>query len=197
MKSVEPPRRGYRQDARARSAEATHRAILEAARALSASVPLAAITLQDIAAHAGVTVQTVLRRFGSRDGVIEAAIERFAAEVRAQRAVLPGDIGAAVNTVVDHYEDYGDAMMLLLGQETVDANALRITTVGRELHDSWVADAFAPTSKRQHRLLVVATDLYTWKLLRRDRGLDPGQTAEHMYELCRAIIGRAGNDADG
>jgi hypothetical protein len=37
-------------------------------------------------------------------------------------------------------------------------------------------------------LLVVATDLYTWKLLRRDAGLDPRTTQERMLRLARAVL---------
>ena len=37
-------------------------------------------------------------------------------------------------------------------------------------------------------LLVVATDVYTWKQLRRDRGLDRGTTTQRIHELVAALI---------
>lgn len=180
--------RVYRQGARAEAAERTRGAILMAVFDLSATVPIASITLQDVAASAGVTVQTVLRRFGSRDGLIEQTLGHFAQSVRDQRLVAPGDPRAAVDVVIEHYEEYGDRMLLLLGQESTDPLALRITEQGRRLHDEWVAAAFTPRSEQEHRLLVVATDLYTWKLLRRDRGLNATRTAEHMHALCCAVV---------
>ncbi len=88
-------------------------------------------------------------------------------------------------------------MLLLLGQESSDPMARRITDDGRRLHELWVKDAFCPRSKREHRLLIVATDLYTWKLLRRDRGLGATETAEHMHDLCCAITARAPGGDDG
>lgn len=179
--------RVYRQGARAEAAERTHAAILAAVFEESATNPIAAITLNRVADRAGVTVQTVLRRFGSRDELIEQTIEHYANAVRKQRLVVPGDPRAAVDVIVTHYEEYGDRTLLLLGQETTDPLALRITEQGRATHDAWVAAAFTPRDEREHRLLVVATDLYTWKLLRRDRGLSAPATADHMHSLCRAI----------
>jgi len=43
------------------------------------------ITLADVADRAGVTVQTVLRRFGDKDSLFATAVARFFEEVRAQR----------------------------------------------------------------------------------------------------------------
>ena len=37
-------------------------------------------------------------------------------------------------------------------------------------------------------LLVVATDVYTWKLLRRDRRLSVARTRERMEALVRAVL---------
>ena len=39
-------------------------------------------------------------------------------------------------------------------------------------------------------LLVVATDVYTWKLLRIDRGLSARATGAAMTELCEAVVAR-------
>ena len=39
-------------------------------------------------------------------------------------------------------------------------------------------------------LLVVATDVYTWKLLRLDRGLGARATRAAMVELCEAVAAR-------
>ena len=65
MKS--PPTRAYRMTARAEAAEETGRRIKEAAYALFSTRLFASVTLQEIADQAGVTLQTVLRRFGSKE----------------------------------------------------------------------------------------------------------------------------------
>jgi hypothetical protein len=66
---------------------------------------------------------------------------------------------------------------------------------GRKKHRAWVRRTFAAAlselegAARQRRLdlLVCATDVYTWKLLRRDRGLSQAQTAKAMRELVEAL----------
>lgn len=197
MKSGEPTR-PYRQTSRADAAERTRLSILAAVFDLSSEIPLAAITLGNVAERAGVTVQTVLRRFGSRQDLFEQALDHYATAVREQRLVTSDDDPReAVRIVVEHYESFGDRMLLLLGQEATDPMARRITDDGRRFHEQWVEDAFCPRSAREHRLLIVATDLYTWKLLRRDRRLSATETAEHMHDLCCAITARAPGGDDG
>lgn len=182
------PRREYRQSARADNAERTRVAILTAVKRLAGEKHLAAITLSDVAECSGVTVQTVLRRFGSREDLFAAAVQDFRAEVARQRPVYPGEVNRAVSVVIDQYEESGDVMLSLLGQEHSGAEATEVTALGRQLHDQWVRESFGPVDDRQHRLLVIATDLYSWKLLRRDRQLSVQQTKEHLETLCHMII---------
>jgi hypothetical protein len=37
-------------------------------------------------------------------------------------------------------------------------------------------------------LLVVATDVYTWKILRRDQGLSAGETHSAMTQLANSVL---------
>lgn len=113
----------------------------------------------------------------------------------AQRAVVEerrtpvGDVGAAVRVIVDHYERRGDQALLMLAQEGYQPQMARITGQGKALHRAWVQEVFAPQisetddDEELTNLLVVATDVYTWKLLRRDRGLGHGRTERHMRRL--------------
>jgi AcrR family transcriptional regulator len=188
MNNEAMPRREYRQSARADNAERTRIAILTAVKRLAGEKHLTAITLNDVAECSGVTVQTVLRRFGSREGLFAAAVQDFRAEVVRQRPVYVGDVNRAVSAVMDQYEEFGDVMLLLLGQEHSDPQAAKVTSLGRQLHDQWVRESFDPVDDRQHRLLVIATDLYSWKLLRRDRQLSAQQTNEHLETLCHMIM---------
>jgi len=54
--------------------------------------------------------------------------------------------------------------------------------------DDVVAEALAD-------LLVVGTDLYTWVLLRRDRGLTRAQTEQRMIMLVEAVLAGPGGAA--
>jgi AcrR family transcriptional regulator len=152
------------------------------------------ITLDDIAQAAGTTVQTVLRHFGSRDGLFDAVIASTAAQVEREREVPPGDLDSALRVLVDHYELRGDFMVRMVGQEASDARIRSFTEPGKALHRRWVVQVFgdwldaAPDLDALTDLLVVATDLHTWKLLRRDRGLDRATTEARMRALVGALL---------
>ena len=183
-------RRSYTMGARARAVEETRRRILDATAALSGHRRIATISLEDVADGAGVSVQTVLRQFGSRAGLLEATRTHVQDAVTAERQVPAGDVDAAVAVVVDHYEARGPAVLLLLAQEAEDALVRSITDDGRRIHRQWVEAVFAPfrPTTGLADLLTVATDVYTWKLLRLDRGLSRAQTEGRMRTLVRALL---------
>jgi AcrR family transcriptional regulator len=187
--------RTYTMTARAEATERTRVRILEAAIQLATTRLLADVSLEDIAAEAGVSVQTILRRFGSRAGIIEAATLHASQQVGEERQAPVGDVAAAVDVVVDHYELRGDGVVLLLAQEAGDPQVARITKSGRALHREWVETVFAPYLPDSHAarselvdLLGVATDVLTWQQLRRDRGLNRATTARRMTRLVTALI---------
>ncbi|GAB3046302.1 hypothetical protein GCM10027052_31250 [Parafrigoribacterium mesophilum] len=180
--------------ARAASAANTRSRALRALVDLSTEKLTIDIMLSDVATRAGVSVQTILRHFGSRDGLFDAAVEFAAAEIIEERSAPTGDVPAAVAAIVDHYEVRGDWVIAMLGQELGDARIRRITDLGRQTHRAWVEAVFAPQLNRgdgrraDPDLLVVATDVYTWKLLRRDRGLDRKSTERSMLQLVEAVL---------
>jgi AcrR family transcriptional regulator len=67
--------RAYDNSRRRQQAETTRTDVLRAARGLFAARGFAATTVADIAAEAGVAVQTVYARFGGKAGIIDALIE--------------------------------------------------------------------------------------------------------------------------
>jgi AcrR family transcriptional regulator len=191
MKVSAQPRE-YRMTARAEAAAATGERILDAATALFWEQPTDQIRLDEVAARAGVTVQTVIRRFGGRDGLLEAAASRGQARVREARgAVTPGDVQGAVANLVDHYEELGDRVMRMLAEEQRVPAVGQVVEQGRRLHRDWCRTAFAPFLTglsgvaRDRRLaqLVAVCDVYTWKLLRRDCGLSRAQTEQAITEM--------------
>jgi AcrR family transcriptional regulator len=68
--------RPYRMVARAEAAAATAERILDAAIEVFWETPGEQFSLDEVARRAGVTVQTVIRRFGGRGGLFAAAAER-------------------------------------------------------------------------------------------------------------------------
>jgi AcrR family transcriptional regulator len=186
--------RPYTMTTRARSVQETRDRIVDACVDLHGERPVAEIGLDDIAARAGVSVQTVLRHFGNRAGLVEASFERAQQTVTDERRTPVGDVTAAVRVIVDHYEHRGDRALLMLAQEGHEALMRRITDAGKALHRAWVEEVFAPflthadDGEALADLLVVATDVYTWKLLRRDRALSRQRTEERMRRLVDALL---------
>jgi AcrR family transcriptional regulator len=193
MKSTRP----YTMDNRARSVEETRRRILRATFELHTEQHTARIALDDVADRAGVSVQTVLRHFGSRDGLLRETAEHARSQVSEERQAPVGDVAVAVRVLLDHYELRGAATLMLLAQEAEDDVIRSVTDDGRRLHRSWVAEVFAPyldplsddDREELWDLLVVATDVYTWKLLRHDRGLSRDRTEQRLLHLLGALLG--------
>jgi len=139
-----------------------------------------------------VTVQTVLRRFGSKEELFAAAEER-SGQIHADReAAPPGDI----THLVAHYERWGDEQVYLLAQEARVATIRAITDAGRRYHRDWVTRAYGPalaklpaaTRRRKLAQLTAVTDLVTWRLLRRELGLGQDQTTAAIRELVDACL---------
>jgi AcrR family transcriptional regulator len=157
--------------------------------------------MRRVASKAGVSLSTVVRHFKTKDALLAALVgqEGGDAERNALRTEMePGDIAAAVRVVTTDYEEAGTQLLHMLGQEHRFPALSQLLDIGRRGHRAWVRWAFAPqladrTASRRSRLedlLVVATDVYTWKLLRLDRGLGPRATAAAMTELCEAVVAR-------
>lgn len=185
--------RAYDMTRRARLASETGDRIVETTEALLRDGPVGEVTLQTIAEGAGVSVQTVLRHFGSRDGCIQAAGERVVARVRTQRGgTPPGDVDAALAALMDHYEAEGRLVLNLLAQEQADPTAGGAVAEGRDYHRAWVERCLGPRLASPDRssvdALVVATDIYVWKLLRLDLGRSRSDAHATISRLVHAAL---------
>ncbi len=183
--------------ARADAVRQTGERILAASSARFRTALFDEVTLDQIAADAGVTVQTVIRRFGSKEGIISALGELWNAEIKGQRSQAPvGDLGGAVANLLDNYEANGDVLMHLLRQEHRVPTYAAFAAGGRTFHIEWCAEVFAPwlddrsgaDRKRLDAQLVAICDLYTWHLLRRQQGLTQRQTGAAVLELLEGIL---------
>jgi AcrR family transcriptional regulator len=194
MKSDE--RRAYRMTQRAEAANATAERILDAMTALFWERPTDQVVLKDVADRAGVTVQTVLRKFGGKEALLAAAAERAMSRTEAERAVSPGDVENAIEVLIEHYEQVGAKVLRLLAEEQSSPTLADYTRRGRVLHRSWCASVFAETLEplsgvaRERRLaqLVAVCDVYMWKLLRLDAGLSRRQTQIALHELLGPLL---------
>ncbi len=185
--------RTYTMRARADAAAATRQRVLDAALRLAEERLSLDIVLADVAERADVSVQTVLRHFGSKDGLFAAVEAHAVAQVTDERSTPVGDVAAAVRSIVAFYANWGDWSLRMLAQEHADERYRRQAENGRALHRRWVCEVFAPQLAARDDpalvdLLALATDVYAWKLLRRDMHLSPAATEERLLRLVRALL---------
>jgi AcrR family transcriptional regulator len=182
--------------ARAAAAEVTRERIVEAAVAAFTARWYDEVTIRGVAADAGVAVQTVSNHFATKDELFLAAVERIGAAIDSVRwAVTPGDLAGAISTLVDDYERNGDANLRMLAVEPRVPAVQAPMDKGRQGHQAWVEHVFAAAlsglrgqaRRRRVAQLVVVTDVYTWKLLRHDKGFDRDQTITAIRELVLAL----------
>lgn len=189
--------RKYDMSSRQQAKSATRDTIIKAAIDTFMAERSFAVTLPAVAERADVTVKTVLRHFGSRDALVEAAWLQAYGEVMAERTPPPDDSDGALGVLIEHYERRGAMVLAMLAEES-DPRALRMTNAGRLGHREWVENVFSqrlPDSNdarcRIIDVLVVATDVYAWKLLRLDRGLSVDDVHDRMHMMTEALLAEA------
>jgi AcrR family transcriptional regulator len=189
-------KRSYDMTARAAKAQATRERIRACAMELYLQRPIEEFTLEAVAVRAATTVQTVLRAFGSKDELIYAALEGMAAGGVFLKPVQPGDVKAAVTAFFDIYEAVGGLVIRRLDEEERRPALKPSLDQGRENHRDGVKTVFAPQLNRLHggaraqllTMLVVATDVYVWKLLRRDMALSRPAAEAIMRRMILGIV---------
>jgi AcrR family transcriptional regulator len=191
--------RPYKQVARAQSQQRTRDALLDVADEEFSAGRWTKASLDAMAARAGVTKQTVLRHFGSKDGLLEAAIRRTSEIVRRERAHAPtGEIPGAVHNLVVHYERWGNAVLRLLAEEHRGSLVRKLADRGRDVHYEWVEQTFGPqlagldeqTRRRRKAQLVTVCDVHMWKLFRHDLHFSVSDTEAALREIIEGVVAR-------
>jgi len=186
--------RTYDMSTRSRKAAQTTETVIAATEQLLTEKPLEEVSLNAIAGESGVTVQTVLRHMESREGCIVAVAERVSSRVQKQRGSSEtGNITDAIEKLIEHYEQEGKLVLNLLAQEhSGESFASNFTSGGRSYHRQWVERCFAPHITKNYSelidTLVVATDIYTWKLLRLDLGRPLDTTKTIITNMVKKIL---------
>jgi AcrR family transcriptional regulator len=189
--------RTYDMGTRQQAKTATRDAIIKAAIDTFMAERSFAITLPAVAGRADVTVKTVLRHFGNREALIDAAWSQAYDDVMAERTPPSDDPVAALDVLIAHYERRGDVVLTMLSDEN-DPRAQQMNSAGRLAHRAWVEEVFAARlpgqSAARTRLidvLVVATDVSCWKLLRHDRGLSVDDVRDRMLFMADSVLAGA------
>jgi AcrR family transcriptional regulator len=192
---------GYRLGKRALTRELTRQRILEAAEGLYRERWYDDVSLRAVAVEAGVALQTVVNHFGSKGALLAAVTEQVGGRIDRRRdEVAAGDVAAGVAMLVDEYEDLGDAIVRMIALEGRVEELAPLLTQGRAVHRGWVERVFAAWlpaagAERERRtvMLIAATDVLTWKILRREQGLTRRNAERAMRESVLALVDRFGN----
>ncbi len=198
-------KRRYAMTARAAKAEATRARIRVSAMQLYCQRPIEDFTLEEVAHRAGVAVRTVLRAYPSKDELVYAALDEMAAGGVYLKPTPPGDIKAGVSAFFDIYETVGDLVVQRLSDERRRPGLKPSLEQGRENHRDGVKVIFAPQLAQRRgaaraelfNMLVIMTDVYVWKLLRRDMALTRPAAEAIVGKMIFSIIEREnGNGTD-
>lgn len=195
--------RPYQMNARADAVRETRARIVAAAGEAILESDYNAITLEAIGQAAGVSVQTIIRHFASKDGLFRETFENMNKRVMiSMEAVAIGDVRGAIEALHARYEWMGDSNIRMLAQEGSSGLISDGTKAARKYHRGWVERIFDPylpakgDPERRRRLfqLLIVCDVYTWKLIRRDHGGSRAATTEAILELANAVVGCKGDD---
>ncbi len=181
---------------RAEAVAATKERIARTAQQLLLARPYEDFTLADIAAGANVSHQTVLNHFESKEGAVLAGLELLRAEIKdLRKSVRRDDPSHTVEVLVEQYERFGDLnVRWAMSAERLGRLALLLDEA-RAAHRTWLEEVFAtrlpaaPAARqRMVTALHAASDVYTWKLLRRDLHLDRPETVRTMTLLVVGVL---------
>ena len=182
-------------DARASAVEQTRGRILQAAYELWLEQAYDAVSLEQVAARAGATKQTLLRHFGSKDQLAIAVVDWQRPREEAARAAEPGDTKGAIASLVERYERMGDANIRMLELERRGPAIDYLLAQGRQSHRRWVEHVFGPflparrgpAHEQRVMAFYAATEVMVWKLLRRDFQLSRKHTEGVLLELVAGL----------
>ena len=191
-------KRPYTMRARAESAQATHRRILDAARALFLDHWYDQVTLEQVAEEAGVSKQTVLRRFGSKEGLFAAVVDELADRERldagqgADRRPRAGRRGHHRDPRAHRAHRHphgGDGGAL---PQPCPRSSSRVGPPARDGSSGTLAEppagrARATTTSAAWPSLMDITSAQTWKMLRHDFKLSRKETERAVHELLLGV----------
>ena len=188
--------RPYRQVARAEAQELTRDALIAAAQREFFAGRWEESSLEAIASSAGVTKQTLLRHFGSKDGLLERALSgvttRSATSGSARRVLTsPGRSTTCSSTTKGGASELSDSVppMWLAAISELGRRA-------RRLHYDWIEHAFGSAlarlgvkdRRRRRAALVALCDVHAWWLLSHDLELSRGEVRATLIDAIQSLI---------
>jgi len=189
--------RTYRSELRARQAEDTRGAILEAAVRVSAR-GIATLSIPDIAREAGVSVPTIYRHFRTKQDLLDAIYPYL--ELRAGRGalVIPthiDDLRAGVRRVIDQLDSFDDLARAAMASPAAEEARHRSMPRRVALVESMVGTIEPPLPRtardRLVRLLVILTSSQSLRTWTDHLGISPDGVADEIEAIVQAAIAAA------
>ena len=183
-------KRSYSLGRRAEAKTASTGLILEAAERLFSRELYEKVSLNRVAAEAGMGVQTVLRHFPTKEALFMASMTHALDQADRSRPALPGEtLAGSVQHLLSYYERYGATVIHYLDQVATNPLFAPLTRAGREAHARWTEVLFSPhldmgkagDTIRQAQIEAIL-DVRVWELLRLRKGLS-------MEEVSRVMLG--------
>lgn len=204
-----PDRRPYRSQLREQQAAATRRAVVDAARGLFVANGWAATGMREVAAAAGVAVETVYSHFSSKRGLLQAVIDIAVVGDDAPVALAerddflalgkgrrPARIRAVARGLTDIQVRIAPVFVLLRQAAAADEEAAEMLRSSRERQRIDVAAAFELLVGRAPSRLecdgfwaIVSPEVYL--LLVEESGWSPEEYEAWIAELMERVIPRA------
>ncbi len=192
-----PGERPYKQVARAEAQQRTREALCRAAVEEFYDGDWTKATLETLAARAGVTKQTLLRHFGSKDGLLTKALIGSFTELVDERWSAPqGNVEGAVDNLLDHYRDWGERAMRIGSWQSGPPELAMFSQGGRQFHYNWIDYAFAPQLKglrakdraRVRAGLIAICDVQTWWILSHDLAFERGEVRAILIRMIDGFL---------
>jgi AcrR family transcriptional regulator len=149
----------------------TNQRILAAVKALTLDFWLDEITLFQIAEKANVSIQTLFRHFGSREQLIQHAVNLISADILSQHAI-PDEVSvqSIVSNLIEYYDLNGLFIIRLRSQAARLAEFEDFQVGWQNSHHQWIQNSFAIylqalTTISQNELadtLFGLTDVHFW-----------------------------------
>jgi len=193
--------RAYRSELRAQQADDTKARILDATVRVMAG-GIATLSIPAVAREARVSVPTIYRHFGTKQGLLAAVYPHLERRAGRGELVMPSSIGQlreGVRTLLDHLESFDDlARAAMASPAAGEARALsmpRRLGLTRRMADTVEPPLSLTDRDRLARLLVILTSSAALRTWRDHLGVSADQAADEIEWVIRSVIAGAASGA--
>ncbi len=197
MEKLAEKSNSYKADIQSEVKIRTRQRILDAVRELFLEKWIDQLTLLDISQRAGVTVQTLLRHFDSRELLILTAVDEIdLGGSQCEVVSHQGNLQSIIKALTDYYEIYGLWILRAIAQEDRFSQLNNAITRFRLQHREWVQLSFevylralSPQSRQLlEDQLYSLTEVYLWRIYRIDLGKSREILENTWIRMLRSLL---------